>query len=70
MKKSKLKEIIKEVLSESNVVKFNIGDRVEFIMTGTVKENRYTRNMLSVELDNDSIINVDVNDSDVKKLEF
>ena len=44
MKKSKLKEIIKEVLSESNVVKFNIGDRVEFIMTGTVKENRYTRN--------------------------
>ena len=70
MKKSKLKEIIKEVLSESNVVKFNIGDRVEFIMTGNVKENRYNGNLLSIELDNDSIINVDININQVKKLEF
>ena len=74
MKKSELKQLIKECLNEmvlpGDSHEFPIGARVEFTMTGTVKENRLSNHLLSLELDNDEIINVHTIDNKVKKLEF
>lgn len=81
MKKSNLKQLIRECLDEMSISQgkstketvdseFNIGDRVEFTISGTIKENRYNNNMLTVELDNDSTVNIDPVVNNVKKLEF
>ena len=70
MNKQQLKKLIKETLQEISNSDFKIGDRVEFTMTGTVKENRFNNNLLSVEMDNDEKVTVHVIDNNVKKLEF